>query len=336
MVDFSELRYIDKSLSLSGMNPSDLFFSSDGLKLFVLDITSETVVEYNLSTAWDLTSAAASGNSLDFSVQLTNPAAMAFKPDGTQLVICGSQAYAGLYSYTLSVAWDISTATFDKEGALDAGIDYITGCAFAPDGSNVFVVTGGNTVYSQDFYTNWDVTDISIVYSNFDVSTEQSQSTGILLDDDGLQFHIIGYSPSEIHTYSMSSAFTAGSASLVGNVSVTDGGTIAPYPHGMFVDGDHVYIVDNDDVAAYEYSLTAPAPVSFDGKVIEEGTPVARTVRAHDRATGALQQEVTSDAATGDFTFDNLVDGVEYYIVALDDDAGTNYNAVIYDRIVGV
>lgn len=335
-IDFSALTYTGRSLSLTGMNPSALFFKPDGTKLYILDITSDTVVEYGLSTAWDISSATANGNTLDYTSNTAgNPAAMFFKSDGTQLYLCEALTAANIDAYDLSSAWDVSSATYNAQGSLDYDVDYITGCAFASDGSSFFVVTGGNTVYSQNMYTNWDVEEINIIYSSFDVSSEQAHSTGIILEDDGYHFHLIGYDPAEIHTYEMSTAFSAGSASLVGTsgFSVTDEDTIAPYPHGLFYSDPHVYVVDNDDCAVYEYSLEATA--SFSGTVYEVGVPVARTVRAHNRSTGALTQEVTSDESTGAFTFNSLEPETEYYIVALDNDTGDDYNAIIYDRIIG-
>jgi hypothetical protein len=337
-IDFSNLSYTGRSLSLTGMNPSALFFKPDGTKLYVLDITSDTVVEYGLSTAWDISSATANGNTLDYTSNTSgNPAAMFFKSDGTQLYLCEALEVANIDAYDLSSAWDVSSATYSATGTLDAAVDYITGCTFSSDGSSFFVVTGGNTVYSQNMYTNWDVEAINTIYSNFDVSSEQSHATGIILESDGVHFHIIGYSPAEIHTYEMSTPYSAGTSSLIGTsgFSVTEGDTIAPYPHGLYVSDSHVYVVDNDDCAVYEYTLDEIA-ASFTGTVYEVGVPVARTVRAHNRSTGALTQEVTSDGSTGAFTFDSLESGVEYYIVALDNDTGEDYNAIIYDRIVGV
>ena len=61
-------------------------------------------------------------------------------------------------------------------------------------------------------------------------------------------------------------------------------------------------------------------------------TPVARTVRAYDRSTGELLKETTSSAETGAFSI-GVFSTDPVYIIALDDDAGTDYNAIIFDRI---
>jgi hypothetical protein len=50
-------------------------------------------------------------------------------------------------------------------------------------------------------------------------------------------------------------------------------------------------------------------------------TPVSRRVRLHDQRTGDPVQEAWSDAATGAYAFDSVINGV-YYIIALDHESG--------------
>lgn len=67
------------------------------------------------------------------------------------------------------------------------------------------------------------------------------------------------------------------------------------------------------------------------GTVIDDaGAAAARTVRLYRRDTGALVATTTSTG--GAFAFSNP-ENLEYYVVALDDASGTQYNALIYDKI---
>lgn len=69
------------------------------------------------------------------------------------------------------------------------------------------------------------------------------------------------------------------------------------------------------------------------GTVEEEGSSVERTVRIYKRSTGELVAETTS--TYGEFMFDEIPSQDEHYVVALDDISDeTDYNALIYDRIV--
>ena len=81
---------------------------------------------------------------------------------------------------------------------------------------------------------------------------------------------------------------------------------------------------------------TSPYPVvtySVSGIVKEGLSTVARTVRLYNRETGLLIEETTS-ASDGTFAINDLPTQDECYAICLDDDLGTEYNALIYDRII--
>ena len=68
---------------------------------------------------------------------------------------------------------------------------------------------------------------------------------------------------------------------------------------------------------------------SVEGVVTDDtGAACARTVRAYDRATGALLGSTTSDPATGAYTLPTRAD-TECSVVCLDDSAGATYNDLI-------
>lgn len=74
------------------------------------------------------------------------------------------------------------------------------------------------------------------------------------------------------------------------------------------------------------------------GVVLEGITPqVGSTVRLYDRATGALLNSQTTNQ-WGAFLFDTLDEtlSVGYFVVAFDPDGGTQYNALVYDRLTAV
>src|SRR6056297_3288372 len=100
MLDFSNFTYLDKSFSLSG-NPQAIFFSSDGTVMYISETIGDVIEEYNLSTAWDVSTATASGATLDHSVQTDMAESMFFKPDGTKLYLCCNESYVTVYQYSL-------------------------------------------------------------------------------------------------------------------------------------------------------------------------------------------------------------------------------------------
>jgi len=75
-----------------------------------------------------------------------------------------------------------------------------------------------------------------------------------------------------------------------------------------------------------------PLTRSVSGVVTESGSPVARTVRLYKRGDGALIDETTSGASDGAYSFSNCP-AEPCYVVALDDEAGDVFNALILDRV---
>jgi hypothetical protein len=72
------------------------------------------------------------------------------------------------------------------------------------------------------------------------------------------------------------------------------------------------------------------------GTVEEDGVFVERTVRLYKRSTGELVDEGISDSVDGGFSL-ITPDQTEHYVVALDDISdATDYNALIYDRVIPV
>ena len=121
-------------------NTSGVFFKDDGTRMFVLGFTEDSVTQYTLSSAWDLSTA--SYDSVIFSVadEEISPREVFFKDDGTKMFVIGFDTDA-VYQYVLSSAWDISTASFDSVSFSVAGQEINpTGLAFKDDGTKMFVI----------------------------------------------------------------------------------------------------------------------------------------------------------------------------------------------------
>jgi len=86
--------------------------------------------------------------------------------------------------------------------------------------------------------------------------------------------------------------------------------------------------------APYSYVCFPPEAV-LSGTVKEKGVAVIRTLMGFIRSTGELYSQTVS-LADGTFTLDAPDDTTEMVVVAFDDDAGDQYNALIYDRVKGI
>ena len=86
------------SVSAQETAPQSVFFKPDGTKMFVLGSTGDDVNEYDLSTAWNISTASYVQN---FSVanQELVPEGMFFRPDGKKLYVIGQGS--AVFSYDL-------------------------------------------------------------------------------------------------------------------------------------------------------------------------------------------------------------------------------------------
>mgnify|MGYP000150235901 CR=1 FL=1 len=93
-----------KTMSVSGQdtNPQNLFFKEDGTKLYVVGQVGDDINEYNLSTAYDI-STASFLQLFSVSSQETAPTAVFIKPDGTHMYVVG-HTDDRVFDYNLGVA----------------------------------------------------------------------------------------------------------------------------------------------------------------------------------------------------------------------------------------
>lgn len=78
-----------------------------------------------------------------------------------------------------------------------------------------------------------------------------------------------------------------------------------------------------------------PSLFCLRGTVKEKGVAVIRTVHSYIRSTGLLYA-TTESLADGTFIVGAPDPYTEMYVLALDDDIGNYYNALIFDRVAGV
>jgi hypothetical protein len=109
--DVSTIAFVQEFfVSAQDILPNDLWFKPDGLKMYVIGSTNDRVYEYDLGTAWNI-STAAFLQFFSVSAQETNPVAINFNAVGTEMYILGTTGI-DVNQYVLSSAWNVTTAVF--------------------------------------------------------------------------------------------------------------------------------------------------------------------------------------------------------------------------------
>lgn len=184
--------------------PSGVFFRPDGEKMYVIGNQSDSVHEYTLGTAWDVSSAAFS-QTFSVSAQETAPSGVFFKPDGTKMYVVGNNGDA-VNEYNLSSAWDVGTASYSQNFSVASQATFPTGVFFKPDGTRMYVVdVTGVDVNEYSLSAAWDVATASYV-RNISVSAKESTPLGVFFKNDGLKMYVTGNASDSIHEYDLTPA----------------------------------------------------------------------------------------------------------------------------------
>lgn len=182
-------------------NVLGLAFSSDGVKMFVVGNDSDTVHEYNLSTAWDVASAS-HAQSFSVATEDTFPTGMTFSAAGDKMFVAGNQGN-DINEYSLSTPWDISSASYTQNFSVSSEESTPRGVTLSVDGTKLFIVgISSDEVNEYALSTAWDISTASYV-QNFSVASQDDSPVGIAFSADGLRMYIVGDQNSKVYEYSL-------------------------------------------------------------------------------------------------------------------------------------
>ena len=129
---------LDVSADFSYTN--GIHIDESGSRMYVTGGKSgvQKVKQYLLNTPWDLQSAQALG-SYD---NLDAPGGVRLHPDGNKMYIVDGGTSDSINTYTLSIDWDVSTATFESTFAVGTAVgdNDIVGMTFGDNGYKLYVV----------------------------------------------------------------------------------------------------------------------------------------------------------------------------------------------------
>ena len=272
--DVNYLTYSGTSFQLSTVERDGLFFKSDGTVMYILNRISEIVEQYDLSTAWDITTATANGTYAIPSPSNWIERGLFFKSDGTKMYLATNEnilnAPSRVYEYNLSTAWDITTASFDSYLSTSNQDDYPTGLAFKTDGTIFYLLGSQNkTVYQYTLSTAWDISTASYASKSYSVTAQETSLKSLVFNDDGTKMYVAGSVEDTVYEYDLSTAWDVSTTSYSGsshdfNVS---GGITSPTGMYFKPNGEELFVLCGNTDAVYKYdtgenyTITVPASV---------------------------------------------------------------------------
>lgn len=180
------------SIAAQEATANSLFFRDDGTKMYILGTTNDSIYQYTLATAWDVTTATYDNVSFSVTAQDGTPTGLYFRPNGLEFYISGDTNNA-VFKYTLTSAWDISTASYANVSFSVATQESLPqDIWFTSDGLKLYIV-GSNRrgVTEYTLSTAWNITTATIS-GFFNINNFESVPVGLYFSEEQNLVFIIG------------------------------------------------------------------------------------------------------------------------------------------------
>ncbi len=344
--DVSTASYDTKNCSVTtqAINPLGMSFSEDGTKLYVVNHSNDTIYQYTLSTAWDVSTCSYANKSKSIASQDIDSYGLTFKSDGTKMYITGD-SNDRVFQYSLSTAWDVSTASYDSVSfLLSSQSNWVKGITFKSDGTKMYMTdwqTIGKMVWQYSLSTPWVISSATYDNINFSYSSQVTQAGNTFFKPDGTKMYMIGLNNDTVFSYSLSTAWNVSTATY-DNVSFSvSSQEVTPWDVFFKPDGSKMYAIGNSQDRVFQYSITSDitAPtitnVSSDkangsytvGEVIDIDVTFSEAVTSTGNVTVTLETGSTDRTCT--FTVTSAATGTcNYTVQAGDTTADLTVNTV--------
>ena len=174
-----------------------LNFNNDGTKMYTVNAgASDAVIEHILTTPYDISTAIVNntfGVSRGGDTQATQ---VVFNNYGTKMFIVNHAAPKKTVDYySLSTAFDVSTATFDGEYSISGQEKRANSIAFNNDGTRMIIAGAGNRsqhrIHEYSLSTGFDLSSTVTHLNTEDLSSTHNYIDGVTFNYDGTKMYTI-------------------------------------------------------------------------------------------------------------------------------------------------
>ena len=223
-------------------------------------VSAATLLLDGNSNTFDIANGSYDSVSFSTSTQTGSLRDIAFKPDGTKMyVVSSSNNYA--YQYSLSTAWDVSTASYDSVFInVSSKETILSSLTFSSDGTKVyFAGPEFDSIHQYNLSTAWDLNTDSFAQS-FSASGTVNLYC-VRFSSDGTKMYLGQYSATNIYQYSLSTAWDISTASYDSVTLALRSGTTA-YGFDFNDDGTAIYVCSNSIDSIYRMDLSTAWDIS--------------------------------------------------------------------------
>ncbi len=240
-------------------------FKPDGTKMFVVGMSQNKIFEFDLSTAFDISTATKNSNEyLHFSEQI-DATDIKFNSDGTKLFLAGTDDQE-INEYNLSNAYDVSTITHQNTYFNGDGLDFVA-IAFNTDGTKLFIYdkTGNDSIKQYSLGSPFDLSN-AVLQKEYNGTSSKTlrqingTPQGFAFSADGSKMYVTGTGTQKIKEFTLSTPFDLSNVTLESGGYDLSGQIEEPAGIAFSADGLKLFILDFKNNAANrdvnEYDLT--------------------------------------------------------------------------------
>ena len=290
---FLQMSFYAQSLAYSGVNffditspthigaygiprqeasPTGMIYGDAGKKLYIIGTGGDYVLQYSLSTDYDVSTKGAIQSYFRVNTEESNPEDVLFNNAGTKMYILGG-AGDDVTEYVLTTPWDlysIDTATnipvvFNAEAAIDTFLspttshgDNLTSFRFNDDGTKLFILDrSADQVFEFSLSTAYDISTSGTVDADIDVVGLEDNGRAMEFGDSGEKLYIIGRTGDNVNTYNLTTGYSLSSVTMTTTTSIA---LPEDTPSALLIndDGTKFYIAGKTDDEIKEYTLSIP------------------------------------------------------------------------------
>ena len=268
----------------------------------------------DLLSSYDIENAFYEGVAFNVRNEIEVPNGLFFKDDGTKMYVVGAFGSKSVFQYSLTVPWDLSTASYDGvsfsfANQISEELVSPNGLFFKDDGTKMYTLIDGSLY--QYSVQSWNVGIASYDGISFSFANEETSTRRFSFKTDGTKLYVSGgLGESVVYQYNLSIPWDISTTSYDGvSFSFT---SQTSSKTGIFFkdDGAKMYLLGDN---VFQYSLSTPWDLS---------------TASYDGVSFSL---VNEDDGPQDLFFKD--DGTKMYVVGNENDLVFQYKTASYGSI---
>ena len=328
---------------------SGLSFNNDGTKMFVSGGQSDTVHEYSLSTAFDVSTKSATANeSYSDASNYDWTRGHTWNADGTKLFIIDNdegESWQKILEHTVQTAFDLSstvtrTNTYDLVAPSGGSIPTRPkGITFNSDGTKMYIADHAtDKIHQFTLSVGFDLTSTVVNSGTLDVSSQNDSPYGVEFSQDGSKVFVVGNGTQgdAVYQYTLNTAWDITSTATYNDSFNLSSQDSVPADIRFNNDGTKMFIAGSNGNEIDEYTLSTPFEIAsisgdHDGDVLvddtdaDSGDTLTVTTYSHTSATDEDGSSISSTSSTGTAGTNNVTG--YYGTLDLEGDGSYTYTA---------